>query len=95
MSRKHLPFLALVAAAVLAPAVLHAQAGKDSSSTAAPQPAGSQAIETGRIDTTAKDTSQAAAKSDTASTSKPDSKAKKAKHPKETADTAPRSYSPY
>jgi len=94
MSSKHLPSLALVAAAVLAPAVLHAQAGKDSSTTAA-QPAGSQAIETGRIDTTAKDTSQAAARSDSASTAKPDSKAKKAKHPKEAADTAPRPYSPY
>lgn len=92
MSKKHLPLLALVAA-LLTPAVLQAQAGKDSA--AAAQPAGGQAVETGRVDTTAKDTGQAAVKMDTTSTSKPDSKAKKAKHPKEAADTAVRPYSPY
>jgi hypothetical protein len=89
MRRTHATPWGLVLAALLVPAALHAQSGKDSNSTAAAQNAGGSpsGVETGRVDTTAKEAG---------SRLKPDVKSKKAKRPEQDADTAAnRPYSPY
>lgn len=94
MSELHPSPWALAVAALLLPAVLHAEAPTDNSSAAAP------AAETGQLDRAASDTGQAAVTSDSAQPAKPSGKSKRghkeADSNKARADTAASPpYNPY
>jgi hypothetical protein len=105
MSGTQLPAWALILAAILAPAALHAQAATDSSASSPAQETArpSPAIETGRVNFMARDTSQASITADTTPKARPGAGSEKPKlHRKESdsirlrGDTATtQSSSPY